>query len=59
MHHVAMEVDDIQRELDDLKQKGVELIDERPYLNAHNELVAFIHPKSTFGVLIELIQPKD
>ncbi|MBW2029755.1 MAG: methylmalonyl-CoA epimerase [Deltaproteobacteria bacterium] len=58
IHHIAMEVDDIQRELDDLRQKGVQLINEKPYLNAHKELVAFIHPRSTFGVLIELVQSK-
>ena len=56
IHHIAMEVDDIQGELDRLKAKGLKLINEKPYRNAHQELVAFIHPKSTFGVLIELIQ---
>jgi len=56
IHHIAMEVDDIQGELDCLKGKGLKLINEKPYRNAHQELVAFIHPKSTFGVLIELIQ---
>lgn len=56
IHHIALQVDDIQEELGRLKEKGVRLINEKPYLNAHKELVAFIHPKSTFGVLIELIQ---
>ena len=56
IHHIAMEVDDIQGELDHLKAKGLKLINETPYRNAHQELVAFIHPKSMFGVLIELIQ---
>ncbi len=56
IHHIAFEVDDIQSELDRLKAKGVNLINEKPYLNAHKELVAFIHPGSTFGVLIELVQ---
>jgi methylmalonyl-CoA epimerase len=56
IHHIAMEVDDIQGELDRLKAKGLKLINEKAYRNAHQELVAFIHPKSTFGVLIELIQ---
>ena len=56
IHHIALEVDDIQAELDCLKDKGVKLINEKPYLNAHKELVAFIHPRSIFGVLIELIQ---
>jgi len=58
IHHISFEVDDIQAELDRLKGKGIRLINEKPYLNAHKELVAFIHPKSTFGVLIELIQKK-
>jgi lactoylglutathione lyase/methylmalonyl-CoA/ethylmalonyl-CoA epimerase len=56
IHHIALEVDDIQAELDRLKAKGIKLINEKPYLNAHKELVAFLHPKSTLGVLVELIQ---
>ncbi len=56
IHHIALEVDDIQGELDRLKVKGLKLINAKPYRNAHQELVAFIHPKSTFGILIELIQ---
>ena len=59
VHHISFEVEDIQRELDRLKSRGIKLINEKPYLNAHKDLVAFIHPKSTFGVLIELIQKKD
>jgi methylmalonyl-CoA/ethylmalonyl-CoA epimerase len=59
IHHISFEVDDIQGELDRLKTKGLQLINETPYLNAHKELVAFIHPKSTFGILIELIQTKQ
>ena len=56
IHHITFEVDDIQAELDRLKQKGLTLINENPYRNAHGELVAFIHPKSTYGILIELLQ---
>ena len=56
IHHMAFEVDDIQAELDALKGKGVKVINEKPYLNAHEDLVAFLHPKSTFGILVELIQ---
>jgi methylmalonyl-CoA epimerase len=59
IHHISFEVDDIQNELDRLKRRGIKLINEKPYLNAHKDLVAFIHPKSTFGVLIELIQKKE
>lgn len=56
VHHITFEVDDIQAELDRLKQKGITLINDQPYRNAHDELVAFIHPKSTYGILIELLQ---
>ena len=56
IHHIALEVDDIQAELDRLQAQGVQLINQKPYRNAHQELVAFIHPKSTNGILIELIQ---
>ena len=56
IHHIALEVDDIQAELNRLKSCGLQLINEQPYRNAHNELVAFIHPKSTYGILIELIE---
>ena len=57
IHHISFEVADIQAELDRLKEKGLMLINEKPYPNAHGDLVAFIHPKSTFGILVELIQP--
>ena len=56
IHHIAFEVDDIEAELGRLEGKGVRLINEKPYVNAHGDLVAFLHPKSTFGVLVELIQ---
>ncbi len=59
IHHISFEVDDIQSELDRLKGNGIKLINEKPYLNAHKDLVAFIHPKSTFGILIELIQKRE
>ena len=57
IHHISLEVDDIKAELNSLKAKGIKLINESPYQNAHNDLVAFIHPKSTYGILIELSQP--
>ena len=59
IHHIALEVDDIQGELDRLKGNGVKLINEKPYLNAHREKVAFLHPKSSYGILIELVQKGD
>jgi len=56
IHHMAFEVDDIRAELARLKEAGVRLIDEEPRMGADNLLVAFIHPKSAGGVLVELCQ---
>jgi methylmalonyl-CoA epimerase len=57
LHHTAYRVSDLQAELDRLKAQGVRLIDEHPRKGAHGNLIAFLHPKSTAGVLIELCQP--
>lgn len=56
LHHICIEVSDIERHLEDLKQKGVKLIDEKPRIGAHGKRIAFVHPKSTGGVLIELCE---
>lgn len=56
IHHLAVRVDDIQAALADLKQKGARLIDEEPRQGAGGCLVAFVHPSSTGGVLLELVQ---
>ena len=56
VHHIAIAVDDIQSALADLKAKGARLIDETPRTGADGCLVAFIHPSSTGGVLLELVQ---
>ena len=56
VHHVALHVNDIKKSLDDLKDKGVKLIDEEPRDGAHGAKIAFIHPKSTGGTLVELCQ---
>jgi lactoylglutathione lyase/methylmalonyl-CoA/ethylmalonyl-CoA epimerase len=55
MHHICLEVEDIEAALQDLAAKGVRLIDEQPRQGAHGR-VAFLHPKSAHGVLIELIE---
>jgi len=55
VHHVALEVDDIDQELKSLAAKGVELIDKEPRSGVAGR-VAFLHPKSTRGILIELVQ---
>jgi len=57
IHHICLRVTDLKKTLNELKGKGVNLIHEEPFVGAHNCLVAFIHPKSTGGVLIELSQP--
>ena len=59
LHHTAYRVADIRAELDRLKALGVRLIDETPRAGAHGNLIAFLHPKSTGGVLIELCQRID
>ncbi len=56
IHHLSLEVDDIQKMMDILKSKGVSLINDQPKLGDDGRLYAFIHPKSTQGVLVELYQ---
>lgn len=56
IHHIAIEVDDVAAELTRLKSEGIQLIDETPKRGAHEMLIAFLHPKSTNGVLVELCQ---
>lgn len=57
LHHVAYSVDNIQARLDALKAGGVRLIDEKPRKGAHHTNIAFLHPKSSCGVLTELCEP--
>ena len=56
IHHIAVEVDDIEAALARLKDQGMRLIDEAPRIGAEGCLVAFVHPSSTNGVLLELVQ---
>ena len=56
--HIAIQVTDIESKLDDLKQKGFQLIDAYPKDGAHGAKIAFVHPKSTAGVLLELCEKK-
>ncbi|GIU81973.1 MAG: methylmalonyl-CoA epimerase [Acidobacteria bacterium] len=58
IHHIAIEVEDIYECLERLKQRGVQLIDEQPRRGADDCLIAFVHPHSTNGVLLELVQTK-
>ena len=56
LHHITLRVEDIASALDQLRQSGVRLIDDRPRAGAEGSLVAFIHPSSAHGVLVELKQ---
>jgi methylmalonyl-CoA/ethylmalonyl-CoA epimerase len=56
VHHIAFDVVDIEKEIKRLKLEGFEIINETPKVGADNKLVAFLHPKSSNGVLIELCQ---
>ena len=56
VHHVAFAVDGLQQALDDVAEKGVLLIDKQPRKGAEGLNIAFLHPKSTFGVLTELCE---
>jgi len=56
IHHIAIRVDDIRAELTKLKTNGARLIDEEPRIGAGGCLVAFVHPASTGGVLLELVE---
>ena len=56
IQHIAIRVDDIDKALEELKEKGVRLIDQTPRYGAGNARIAFVHPKATGGVLLELTQ---
>lgn len=57
LHHLCVAVGDIVENLDELKRCGARLIDEQPRLGASGAKIAFVHPKATGGVLLELSQP--
>jgi methylmalonyl-CoA/ethylmalonyl-CoA epimerase len=57
IHHICLQVNDIEAELTAYKTKGAQLIDETPRTGAHGMKVAFIHPKTSGGVLIEICEP--
>jgi methylmalonyl-CoA epimerase len=59
IHHICLEVEDLEKTLAELASKGVKLIDEKPRLGAHGRKMAFVHPKSLHGVLLELYQKEE
>ncbi len=56
IHHIAINVSDIEKALENAKKNGLKLIDEKPRIGAGGKKVAFIHPKSTKGVLLEFVE---
>lgn len=56
IQHIAYRVENIEKALEEVKAKGIKLIDEKPRKGAGGAKIAFLHPKSTFGVLIELCE---
>ena len=59
IHHICYEVDDLASKLDDLRSRGVRLLDGYPRRGAEGKLVAFLHPTSTHGVLVELVEKQE
>ena len=59
IQHVALRVDDLEAALADLKAKGIKLIDEKPRKGAGGANIAFVHPKATHGVLLEICEHED
>jgi methylmalonyl-CoA/ethylmalonyl-CoA epimerase len=57
LHHVAYQADDIEATLDSLRDAGIALIDKKPRVGIQGKRVAFLHPRSTGGVLTELVEP--
>jgi len=59
IHHIALEVEGIEETLRKLKEKRVQLIDEKPRIGAHEMKIAFLHPRSAKGVLLELCEKQE
>jgi methylmalonyl-CoA/ethylmalonyl-CoA epimerase len=58
VHHIAFTVDDLPTRIDELKARGIRMIDPAPRGGAHHNNIAFLHPKSSFGVLTEICEPQ-
>jgi methylmalonyl-CoA epimerase len=57
IHHIALEVEDIEGAVQELLDKGMHLIDEKPRKGSNGTTIAFLHPKATHGIMIELVEP--
>lgn len=56
VHHISIEVEDIREAMQELKKRGIQLIDEKPRIGVHGVNIAFLNPQSTKGILIELCE---
>ena len=56
IHHIAIQVPDIAQALNQAREQGIQLIDDAPRTGAEDTMIAFLHPKSTHGILIELVE---
>ncbi len=59
IHHIALQVDNVSAAIDHLRSFDIEMIDETPRGGAHHTMIAFVHPRSTGGILVELVQEQD
>lgn len=59
LHHIAFTVDDIQKTIEDFVAKGYRMIDQKPRIGAEGHPIAFMHPKSSDGILIEFVEEKE
>ncbi|MDB5078948.1 MAG: methylmalonyl-CoA epimerase [Chloroflexi bacterium] len=59
IHHICLDVDSVSETLEEMKQRGLQLIDHEPRLGAHHKQIAFVHPKASNGVMIELSQDME
>jgi len=59
IHHIALSTDNLAERLKEIEEKGIRLIDTTPRKGAHNADIAFLHPKSTHGILLELCEEKS
>lgn len=59
LHHLAFESEEIENEMNELKNKDFQLLSEKPFAGADNKMVAFIHPKTTNHVLVELCEERE
>ena len=58
IHHLALGTENLEKRLQEIEKKGIKLIDKIPRKGAHNTNIAFLHPKSTYGVLLELCEER-